>query len=226
MPDRFSAFIFDLDGTLIDSAPDIAAALNVGFRRNGWDEAEARYVERFIGNGPIRLIRDIAADRGMTVTDAEVESAYAGYLEAYLREPATRTTFFPHVREDLAALRAAGIRLGICTNKTHSITGQVLRTLGLDSLIEVAVGADVVPACKPDPGHLRAVAALMKLAPGTWAFVGDTNVDRATAEAAAAPFFVVPWGGGAAVPCPADRRLSRIADLLRHTAAATPSASA
>ncbi len=213
----FSAFVFDLDGTLIDSAPDIAAGLNVAFRHKGWPECEARYVERFTGNGPMALIRDILADRGITATDAEVAEAHDGYLAAYQREPAARTQFYPHVREDLAALRAAGIRLGICTNKTHAITAQVLRTLKLDSTFEVAVGADAVPACKPDPGHLRAAADAMRLASGTWAYVGDTGVDRATAEAAEVPFFVVPWGNGPRVPVADGQRLTRIADLLQHT---------
>ena len=67
--------VFDLDGTLIDSAPDIAAALNVGFARNGWPELEARYVERFIGNGPIRLIRDILEDRGIAATELDGEKS-------------------------------------------------------------------------------------------------------------------------------------------------------
>lgn len=217
----FSAFVFDLDGTLIDSAPDIAAGLNAAFRRKGWPECEARYVECFTGNGPMALIRGILADRGIAATEAEVADAHDRYLAAYQREPAARTQFYPHVREDLAALRAAGIRLGICTNKTHAITREVLRTLGLDSTFEVAVGADAVPACKPDPGHLRAVAGEMKLAAGSWAYVGDTDVDRATAEAAEVPFFAVPWGNGARIPVPDERRLTRISDLLRH---ARPSA--
>jgi phosphoglycolate phosphatase len=212
----FSAFVFDLDGTLIDSAPDIAAGLNVAFCRRGWPACEARYVERFTGNGPLALIRDILADRGVAAGEVEIAAARDDYLAAYQREPAGRTRFYPHVREDLDALRAAGIRLGVCTNKTHAITGEVLRSLGLDTVIELAVGADAVPASKPDPGHLRAVAAQMQLADGSWAYVGDTEVDRATAEAADVPFFVVPWGNGARIAVGEGQRLGRIGDLLRY----------
>lgn len=212
----YSALIFDLDGTLIDSAPDIANALNVGFKLNGWPRLDSAYVEQFIGNGPRRLIIDILNDLGIAYDDAAVERAFDGYLQAYLNEPASRTRFFSYVREDLAQLKASGIRLGICTNKNHEVTQRVLKTLGLASLFDLALGADAVPACKPDPGHLLAVANAMELETGTWAYVGDTAVDHQTALAAGVPFFVVPWGGGAMVDIEPKQRLRRLSDLLEN----------
>lgn len=213
----FNALIFDLDGTLIDSASDIAQALNVGFTLNGWPELDPDHVETFLGNGPRRLIVDILEDLGIAYDDVQVQRAFEGYLEAYMNDPAGRTRFFPHVREDLVALREAGIRLGICTNKNHAVTGKVLEQLGLAALFDAAIGADAVPACKPDPGHLLAVAASMDLAEHTWAYVGDTRVDQQTAEAAGVPFFVVPWGGGPHVEISAQQRLNRLADLLQRS---------
>jgi phosphoglycolate phosphatase len=214
----YSALIFDLDGTLIDSAPDIAKALNVGFALNDWPELDPAHVEKFIGNGPMRLILDILEDLAIEHDEMAVQRAFDGYLKAYLDDPAGRTRFFPYVREDLEALHASGIRLGICTNKNHAVTSKVLEQLGLSSLFDVALGADAVPACKPDPGHLLAVAESMDLVAGDWAYVGDTCVDQMAAEAAGVPFFVVPWGGGPNVDVSQTQRLSRLADLLQQGA--------
>ncbi|ARB28253.1 HAD-IA family hydrolase [Pseudomonas tolaasii] len=213
----YNALIFDLDGTLIDSACDIAKALNVGFMLNGWPELDPDHVETFLGNGPRRLIVDILEDLGISYTETQVQRAFEGYLQAYMDDPAGRTRFYPHVREDLVALREAGIRLGICTNKNHAVTGKVLQQLGLADLFDAAIGADAVPACKPDPGHLLAVADAMALAEHTWAYVGDTRVDQQTARAAGVAFFVVPWGGGPQVEISAAQRLNRLADLLQRS---------
>jgi len=211
---RYSALIFDLDGTLIDSAADIAAAVNVYMASRGWPELEEHYVEQYIGNGPRRLLLDIFVDRGLPSDDATVDAAVKSYIENYHRNPTGKTRFFSHVREDLERLHKAGIRLGICTNKPHALTEKILQLLQLDHLIEVALGADAVPACKPDPSHLLAVVDKMQLGGADWAYVGDSNVDKATAEGAKATFFVVPWGTGSEVNVLPHQRISRIADLM------------
>ncbi|MBG7618175.1 phosphoglycolate phosphatase [Herbaspirillum sp. AP02] len=215
-PTAYEALIFDLDGTLIDSAPDIAAAVNAYLAEQGRAALEVEYVERFIGNGPRRLIDDILIEQGVTLSASALDAAVERYIGHYRRNPASHTRFFPHVREDLTKLHAAGIRLGICTNKPHALTRQILDLLELSPLVEVALGADAVPACKPDPGHLLAVAAHMALADGAWAYIGDTAVDQATAAAAGVPFFVVPWGGGSEVRVEQAQRLHRLEDLLSY----------
>ncbi|WP_449415442.1 HAD hydrolase-like protein [Ochrobactrum teleogrylli] len=119
---QYSALIFDLDGTLIDSAPDITAAVNVYMVSKGWPALSVEYVETFIGNGPRRLLKDIFIDQGLPFDDATVDAAVQSYIENYHRNPAEKTRFFSHVREDLQSLHAAGFRLGICTNKPHALT--------------------------------------------------------------------------------------------------------
>ena len=215
----YSALIFDLDGTLIDSAPDIAAAVNVYMASRGWPQQDVHFVERFIGNGPRRLLLDMFTELGLPADGATISEAHRTYLEAYNESPARLTRFFSHVEEDLKALHRAGFQLGICTNKPHQLTIKILDILGIGHLFSAVLGADAVPACKPDPGHLTAVARKMGLDGSGWAYVGDTGVDQATATAAGAPFFVVPWGGGALVDVEDGFRLRRLSDLLSSRAA-------
>ena len=216
--------IFDLDGTLIDSAPDIAAALTDYFHSRGWPAVDASIVERFIGHGPRRLVLDILAEFELPRDEETTTRALRGYIAAYEREPARHTRFYAHVRSDLRALRDRGFRLGVCTNKPHRLTTRILGLLGIAPLFDAVAGADNVPASKPDPSHLLIVAERMGLKGGEWAYIGDTTVDQATAHAAGAPFYAVPWGAGQSLDVPAAHRLSRLSDLLslRPATAAGP----
>lgn len=210
---RYEALVFDLDGTLIDSAPDIAAALNLVLERNGWPTQSVETVEKFIGFGARRLVHDLFVSLGLPSDDVTIDAALKEYLDNYARTPADRTLFYPHVREDLEALRGDGIRLGICTNKPHELTVNILGILGIADLFDAIVGADIAPASKPDPAHLMAVAERMKLNGRSWAYVGDTMVDKTTAAAAGIPFYAVPWGGGRHIDVEPSMRLTRLRDL-------------
>ncbi len=210
---RYGALVFDLDGTLIDSAPDIAAAVNKVLERRGWPTQSVELVERFIGFGPRRLLLDMFVALGLPSDDDTVDEAVREYLDQYDREPAERTVFYPYVREDLSALRNAGMRLGICTNKPHDLSLKVLDILGIGSLFDVVVGADAAPVCKPHPSHLLAVAERMGLNGDAWAYVGDTPVDQATAQAAGVPFYAVSWGSGGKLSVEPRWRLDRLIDL-------------
>lgn len=214
--DSYGALVFDLDGTLIDSAPDIAAAVNLVLKRRGRPPQSVAFVEKFIGFGPRRLILDLFAKLGLPSDDVTIDGAVKEYLSNYDRAPAERTLFYPHVREDLEALHGQGLRLGICTNKPHALSLKVLDILGVARLFDVVLGADAVPASKPHPGHLLAVAERMELKGQTWAYVGDTAVDQATAQAAGVPFFAVSWGCGGQVRVEPQWRLDRLIDIAPH----------
>lgn len=206
--------IFDLDGTLIDSAPDIAASINDYFVIRGWPEVEAELVAQFTGKGTDRLVHDLLRELRLPHDSKTVREAVAGYLAAYRRAPARYTHLYDGVREDLDLLARHGFQMGVCTNKLHDLSVRILDLLGVGSLFAAVAGADNVPACKPDPSHLFAVAERMGLAPGSWVYVGDTTIDQQAALAAGVPFYAVPWGTGRHLRVNDENRLTRLADLV------------
>jgi len=206
--------IFDLDGTLIDSAPDIATSLNICFAARGWPQLEVELITRYIGLGARRLVLDVLQALRLPHDDATVDAATAQYLAVYRSTPVRYTRLYPYVDEDLRALHTAGHLLGICTNKPQMLAEQVLHGLGLAQYFCAVVGADSVPACKPEPGHLLATVQLMGLTRQGCVYVGDSAIDQGAADAAGIPFYPVPWGTGAHLSVAPTNRLQRLRDLL------------
>ncbi|MEQ8652914.1 MAG: HAD-IA family hydrolase [Kiloniellales bacterium] len=213
---RHKAVVFDLDGTLIDSAPDIAAAVNKVVGKLADRSLSVAYVESFIGDGSRSMLRRIFADNSIEADPQFLETQLAAYLQHYHAEPVVRTRFYPHVKEDLLTLQAAGFQLGVCTNKPHELTKLVLQELGIASLFDAVCGADAVDHRKPHPEHLLAVVRQLGLAPEEILYVGDTEIDRACAHDADIAFFIVNWGGGLRMADGADTRIGRLSDLLAY----------
>lgn len=187
------AVVFDLDGTLIDSAPDLARSLNIVLTERGRAEVSLDRVKGFIGDGGAKLVeRGLAATGG--ASKEEVGSAFRRFLEVYEAEPAVLTRPYPGVEETLALLQAAGTPLAICTNKPRVATHAVLAALSLDRYFGAVVGGDSLPVRKPDPAPLRAALRGIGAEAGSAVMVGDNEHDSATATAAGVPCVLVSYG--------------------------------
>ncbi len=210
------AMIFDLDGTLINSAPDIAGALNMTLNDMGHASLDVAFIEQFIGNGPQALVQGIFDSVNIPYDDDVVDTTVSGYLRHYHHTPVKDTHFFPHVFEDLHTLKQHGYDLGICTNKPHDLTAVVLEKLQIQDIFTAFCGADTVSYCKPHANHLQQVMYHMGTDNHNTFYVGDTEVDRTCAHSAKTPFFIVPWGGGLHMQQHNDTKINRLSDLLQY----------
>lgn len=198
----FATVVFDLDGTLADTLPDIMAALNRVMVEEGLREVSYEEGRTFVGGGA-RLLMEmaLAATAPAPVAESAIDDCYARFLGYYHAEPAVRSRLYPGVVEALESLRAAGCGLGVCTNKPHGLTLQVLDGLGLAPFFGDAVlGGDALPVRKPDARHLRAVIERAAPEGGPTAMVGDSETDVATARAASVPVIAVSFGYTALAP--------------------------
>jgi len=178
--------IFDLDGTLIDSAPDIHAAVNALMRAMGYQPLSFPVVRSFIGNGIPKLIERVMVERDLAVTVARHHSLTARFQALYAEKPAVKTQFYPGVPKMLTQLRQEGYLLGICTNKAHDLTMKVLDSMGITDQFAAIIGGDSLPVKKPDPAPF--FACKQELGANRLVYVGDSEVDAATARAARVPF--------------------------------------
>ena len=184
-----SAVILDLDGTLVDSAPDIRAAANAALAGEGAAPLTPDETRRFIGDGTeVFVARMIAARDLPGRAHGRLHAAFlAGYEGAV-----AGTRPMPGAAAALEALRAAGQSLALCTNKPEAPARGLLAHFGWADLFGAVIGGDSLPACKPDAAPL--IAAWRALGGGPAIFVGDSETDAATARAAALPFALYTQG--------------------------------
>ncbi|MBM3594121.1 MAG: HAD-IA family hydrolase [Alphaproteobacteria bacterium] len=193
MPDQtLRCAVFDLDGTLVDSAPDIHAALDrlkAHRRLPGFARAE---VVGMIGDGVRVLLERAYAARGLVLD----QDGFAHFMVDYEANAAVLTRPFDGIPELLRGLGDAGWRLAVCTNKPEAAARVLLAGLGLDGHFMALGGGDSFPMRKPDPGHLRATLAAAGAAPDQAVMIGDHANDMLAARGAGVRAIFAGWGYG------------------------------
>lgn len=196
---RITAVVFDLDGTLVDSAPDLRTALNRLLAEHGRRPLSLAEVTTMIGDGAAKLV-----ERGFAATGAEagdrLPALTDGFLAHYEGAASVETRPYPGVRELLATLRADGLALGVCTNKPEAPTREILRDLDLDGPFGAVFGGDTLDGIrKPDPRLLLAVLDTLGSTPEKAVMVGD-NANDVGAARAAGMRVILRTGGYTVVP--------------------------
>jgi phosphoglycolate phosphatase len=210
----FTTIVFDLDGTLIDSAPDLQALLEPTLRTGGRPPLSIEETRQCIGWGMVKLVERAFALTGPPLDPESHDAVIAEFKARYEATDPSRTRVYPGVAETLALLQA-GHRIGLCTNKPARATERVLAALGLADFFHGISGGDSLAFRKPDPRHLldaiRRAGGLAERA----VMVGDSETDIEVGRAAGVPIIAVAYGyaHGAPEALGADRVIARFADL-------------
>ncbi|KAA2237036.1 phosphoglycolate phosphatase [Salinarimonas soli] len=186
--------VFDLDGTLADTAPDLIATLNAILADEGLAPLPLAEAGALIGVGARALIERGVASNGRTLPPGRLDILYAEFLERYAANVCVETRLYPGARAALNRLAGEGYRLAICTNKFESHARALLAALGVLDIFQALGGRDTFPVCKPDPRHLTLTITAAGGDPTRAVMVGDSRTDIVTARAAGIPVIAVPFG--------------------------------
>ena len=197
---RFDAIVFDLDGTLVETAPDLAAALNHTLGTAGLPTVPLEDVRHMIGDGARMLLRRGIAEAGREIDDAELERWFEALLAHYWHHVADQSLPFPGVARQLTRFREAGLKLAVCTNKPIGLSEKLLEMLDLAQHFDAVLGGDSFPVRKPDPGHLLGTLDAIGGRPERSVMIGDSANDVAAARNAGLPVVVVSFGYTAIAP--------------------------
>ncbi len=211
--DAVQAIVFDLDGTLVDSAEDLRAAVNILLGELGLRPIEAGEIKAMIGDGVLKLV-----ERGLVAAKDDPARASAllpRFLEIYQANPATLTRCYPGVADTLKVLQRSGFHLAVVTNKPMSATKQILAALSLAPFFPVVIGGDSLPKRKPDPAQLIEAARQLGVTVDQTLMVGDNIHDVEAARAAGMRCIAVSYGYHHRPPSEfnADRLIDRFDEL-------------
>ena len=190
------AVLFDLDGTLIDTLPDLHAAACAMLNDLGRPPLPLESIRAYVGRGIPNLIKRVLANSLHVAEDPNPPppEAVASYRRHYAHENGRNAKVYPGVLEGLASLRAQGVPLGVVTNKADTFIQPLLEQTGLSGYFEVLVGGDRLPKVKPDPMPLVWACGRLGVSPAETLFIGDSINDALAARAAGCPVFLLPYG--------------------------------
>lgn len=214
--------LFDLDGTLVDTAPEIADAVNDTLAQCGLPRVRQQQVNDWIGHGTrTLLVEALASAQGRSCeavrSDPDLPRIAAVFDGHYQQRCGTRSRPFPHVTAVLELLHARGVRLAVVTNKESRYTDTVLRAHGLHTRFDMVVSGDTLPSKKPDPAGVLHCLTHFGVAPAQALFVGDSSIDAATARKAGVAVWLLPYGYNMGQPiaaCQPDRVIADVRDIL------------
>ena len=207
--------VFDLDGTLIDTAPDLVDTLNVVLARDGLPPVPYDTARNLIGGGARIMIKRGIEAEGRDLTQAKLDELFADFIAHYSEHIADRSQPFPGLVDALDALSAEGHRFAVCTNKLERLSVMLLKQLGLADRFAAICGQDTFGMQKPDPEVLRRTIAAAGGNPQRAIMIGDSLTDIRTARGAGVPVIAVDFGytDRPVTELGPDRIISRFAQL-------------
>ena len=220
----FELVMFDLDGTLIETAPEICDAVNDTLQALALPKVSQTQVNDWIGHGTrTLLVQALAWSQGLSEAEVRASDSLpasaALFDQHYQARCGTRSQLYPQVRETLVALRNRGVKLAVVTNKEGRYTATVLNAHQLMPLLDHVVSGDTLPTKKPDPAGIASCLAEFGVAQSRALFVGDSSIDVATARNAGVAVWALPYGYNMGQPiaaCAPDRIIADCSALLNE----------
>jgi phosphoglycolate phosphatase len=187
--------LIDVDGTLVDSVPDLAYCVDAMMEQLGRSTCGEARVRNWVGNGVERLVkRALAGALDVEPPEADFARAYPVFLDLYARNTSKRSCLYPGVREGLDMLKGAGYPLGCVTNKATQFTEPLLRDLGVFDDFSIVISGDTLPSKKPDPEPLLYAAGFFSVDPKSSLMIGDSVSDVRAARAAGFQIVCMSYG--------------------------------
>jgi phosphoglycolate phosphatase len=214
---EYCAVVFDLDGTLADTAADIREALVSALSREGLPPIDVASVRLMIGGGPKVLVERALHRLGVPARDDLVDRLAKAFHAESKKQGNRSSRLFDGAEPALRQLHRSGVRIGLCSNKPHDLCQQLVRDLGVDAYIDEVLGSSDNRPKKPDPALLLAVIERLGVPPGETLYVGDSATDVAAARAAGIPVILVSYGYTLrnATQLGADAVIDSLAELVR-----------